>query len=316
MIDMQTLFSFGEGKKHFDCSTEKYDILLSAFNLSARVRDVFADINAKYKCWLIHNEYCFLEKELPSDGILCKSSATDEGDFIHDVIATIPVPLDPTLRLCVDITGFMRPHLMFLMKYLWDLGFANFDMIYTEPSHYSRRGDTVFSSDVIEVRQVNGYEGTHSVDMTNDVLVVGAGYDHDLVSNVIANKSSARLLQLLSLPSLSADMYQESLVRLNRVADAPFRVSDEYIAFSSANDPFVTFLVLTESIKKFTDLHGAVTNFYLSPLATKPQTVGFALFYLRRLSNFPASIVFPFAKTYSKETGTGVGRTWLYPIAK
>lgn len=294
---------------------QKYDVLISAFNLSERVTSTFDRIDAARKYWVIHNEYNFDRSELPSNAPALSSGALAEADFILDTLSQITPHLEPGLRLCVDITGFMRPHLMFLMYYMRTTGITRFDLVYTEPSQYMRKADTVFASNVVEVRQINGYEGIHSVDMTSDVLLVGIGYDHDLVSHVIDNKSGARLVQLLSLPSLSADMYQESLIRLHKVADAPFRVPEEQLAYASANDPFITYLVLNEAITKIGTLQQGISNIYISPLATKPQAVGFAMYYLNHLVGKPASIIFPLASRYAKETSRGVGRTWLYEIA-
>lgn len=313
MVIDEILFQAGPGKRaipdHYSC-----DIFISAFNLSERIGATFGRINAARKFWLIHNEYGFSDAELPTNAPLLRSTEVTEADFVIDALDQIDSDLKPGTRLCIDITGFMRPHLMFLMNLLRTRKIGTFDFIYTEPSQYTRKAETVFSSDIVEVRQVNGYEGAHSVDMSTDVLVVGAGYDHDLIGHVIANKSSARLLQLLSLPSLSADMYQESLTRLHRVADAPVKVPDEQLAYASANDPFITYIVLVESLQKIASRSREISNLYLSPLATKPQAVGFALYYLKHLIGKPASIIFPYATHYSKETSKGVGRTWLYEL--
>jgi len=313
MTTDEILFQAGPGKRlvpdNYSC-----DVFVSAFNLSERVGKTFLKISAARKFWLIHNEYGFSDAELPNNAPLLRSTELAEADFVIAALGQIESHLTPGVRLCVDVTGFMRPHLMFLMHLLRTKQIGTFDFIYTEPSQYTRKAETVFSSNVVEVRQVNGYEGTHAVDMSADVLVVGAGYDHDLIGHVIANKSSARLLQLLSLPSLSADMYQESLTRLHRVADAPVKVPDEQLAYGSANDPFVTYIVLVESLQKIASRSQKISNLYLSPLATKPQAVGFALYYLKHQIGKPASIIFPYATSYSKETSKGVGRTWLYEL--
>lgn len=314
MFDSASLYRVGTGKRPMDFSSAPYDVFIGAFNLSERVSATFSRIQAHQKYWLIHNEYEFSQDELPSDGPLLRSDSLQEADFIIDALDPIRSQISERSRLCIDITGFMRAHLMFLIGYLKTLGVQKFDLVYAEPSQYLKKADTVFSSDVFEVRQVNGFEGVHSVDMTKDLLVIGAGYDHDLVSHVTTNKGSARLLQMLSLPSLSADMYQESLIRLHKVADAPMPSTEEQLAYSSANDPFATYLMLGDAIRRIESRHGAYSNLYLSPLATKPQAVGFALYYLHNLANRAASIIFPFARRYSKETSTGVGRTWRYEI--
>jgi len=249
MVSNAALYLAGPGKRLLP-EGRKYDIFISAFNLSERIANTFGRIEATRKYWIIHNEYRFNDSELPSSASMLTSAAISEADFVLDALSQIDPPIQAGITLCIDITGFMRPHLMFLMNYLKASGVTKFDLVYTEPSQYMRKADTIFSSDVVEVRQINGYEGVHSVDMADDVLIVGAGYDHDLISHVIANKSNARLVQLLSLPSLSADMYQESLIRLHKVADAPLRVPDEQLAYASANDPFITYIVLSEALTK------------------------------------------------------------------
>ena len=312
MASNEALYEAGTGKKVLE-DNEEFDILISAFNLSDRVRHTFKRISAKEKYWIIHNEYNFENSELPIDAPRLTADSLSEADFIIDTFGSI-VSINSATRLCVDITGFMRPHLMFMMHYLRESGIKKFSLVYTEPSQYKRKAETVFSSDVLEVRQINGYEGIHTIDMSTDMLLVGVGYDHDLISHILASKSNARQVQLLSLPSLSADMYQESLIRLHRVADNAYKLPDDQLAYSSANDPFGTYIILGETLQKLYGHYNAISNLYLSPLATKPQAVGFAMFYLNNLVGKSASIIFPFASSYSKDTSTGVGRAWVYEM--
>jgi hypothetical protein len=315
MINEKLLAHLTAGKRALDFGgpASNWDLLISAFNSSARVREPFATMHAARKCWLLHAEYGYTPEELPSDAEILRSGGTTESDFIIEALGSV---LDPALhpRLAVDITGFMRPHLLFLVVYLKSRGYKRFDALYTEPSHYKRKAETIFSSSVTEVRQVAGYEGVHGSDVSNDVLLVGVGYDHELISSVISHKSGARLVQLLSLPSLSADMYQESLLRFDRVSDAPpAHVPDEQVCFASANDPFVTAASIAEAVQRLNE-RNRITNLYLSPLATKPQTLGFALYYVREAAGGACSVVFPFSKSYSKETSMGRGRSWLYSV--
>jgi hypothetical protein len=90
------------------------------------------------------------------------------------------------------------------------------------------------------------------------------------------------------------------------------RVGNE-VQFSSANDPFVVAASLAAAVR-IAETRRRVTNIYFSPLATKPQAVGFGLHYLKRMHGTPASIIYPLRPNYDKETSTGVGRSWIYPI--
>ncbi len=293
---------------------QSWDIFLSAFNSSERVQQVFERVVASKKYWVVLPEYGYEEDELPKHPNVVSFAEGNEADVVLGLIKEhIGIGAIQGKTLCIDITGFMRPHILFLVQYLQAVGLTSFDMIYTEPAQYGRKEDTDFSRDVYEVRQVSGFEGTHIDEIANDILLVGVGYDDELISRVVNEKDSARLYQLRSLPSLSADMYQESILRLDKTPLADIPDMEDRVFFAPANDPFV---VATELSEKLQQLHArkSVDNIYLSPLATKPQALGFALFYITELRNQPASIIFPFSTSYSKETSAGVGRTWCYEI--
>lgn len=295
----------------------RWDFFFSAYNESERVKKTFEKVNSAKKYWVIIPEYCYGDDFILGHNDVLRTSSLNEAEQIIETIGSVLNEVDRARRVCVDITGFMRPQILFVLRYFHALGFKNFEMIYTEPLHYARKEDTDFAlADVSEVRQVSGFEGAHNLDMSSgssrDVLLLGVGYDSDLMARVALDKDRARHLQLLSLPSLSADMYQESLIRLDR-AGLPNSRGEDQVLFSSANDPFLTAAALSKSIRKVRQAN-PVTNIYLSPLATKPQTLGFGIFYLKELEDSAASIIFPFSSKYSRETSKGVGRTWCYPI--
>lgn len=290
---------------------EPWDLFVSAYNDSERVQRVFSAVPAQRRTWWILPEYAYSSAEVDHlSGAICLSDGS-EDHVVTDGLRRSGFEVGQ--RLCIDITGMMRPQIMFLMAYLKELGCRTFDLLYTEPEHYKRRAETQFSiGEDVEVRSVAGYIGAHENDMGGDVLVLGVGYDHQLISHALQAKEAARTLQLHSFPSLSADMYHESILRLHRVRSELSRVGDE-VYFSSANDPFVIAASLRSAVSAVNG-HRAITNIYLTPLATKPQAVGFSLFYLRHLSDKPASMIYPNAKLYDRETSKGVGRSWIYPI--
>ncbi len=291
---------------------DQWDVFISAFNDNIRVRSTFGWIKSPRKIWWMLPEYAYEPHEYPDDGAEIRVlHSFDEADLVHaglgDVIKHKPA------SICIDITGLMRQHIFYLMRYLKSFGFLRFDFLYTEPEHYARKADTTFSlGEITAVRQVAGFEGQHLIDTSNDVLIMGNGYDHPLVGRVFLSRENARIVLLHSLPSLSADMYHEAILRLDRVGDTA-AVADDQMFFSSANDPFVTAATLSEA-RKSLGRPKPITNLYLSSLATKPQAVGFGLFYLKELEGSASSIIFPCVTRYFRETGKGLGRTWLYPI--
>ena len=315
MIAIPPLRYYLDAKRVVDFASEgRWEIFISAFNDSDRVQEVFDEAPAEHKEWWVIPEYGYQQMELPGNRTNMRVfSHGHEADLVLEGISPFIENLARGARLCVDITGFMRPQILFLMYYLKSIGVKSFDFIYTEPQHYSRKAETAFSLDEDSVvRQVAGFEGQHVIDMTSDVLILGGGYDHSLVGRVIANKESAKLVQLQSLPSLSADMYHESLLRLDRVASTS-ETSEDHLFYSSANDPFVTAETLSTALSSLTAKR-QISNLYLSTLATKPQAVGFGLFYLHELEGAAASIIYPYFNRYSRETSSGRGRSWLYPI--
>ena len=299
-----------------DILLEKWDIFVSAFNPSERVAWVFEQIQATRSIWMVHREYALDESEMPKIGEVVRPDASNEADFIAGFFSEVGVAEFGGLRICVDITGFMRPHLMFLIKWLQRYGAASDDVLYSEPVSYSKREETQFSKGSIDaVRQVAGFEGIASRDTSNDLLIVGAGYDDRLIAKVAEDKDKADKIQIFGLPSLRADMYQQNLLRAYRAANA---IGESHQAgqrryYAPANDPFATATVLSEVVER-RNRRRQITNLYLSPLATKPQALGFALFYLGECENTNSSIIFPFSSGYEKETGVGLSRTWRYTI--
>lgn len=291
-----------------------WDVFISAYNSSERVRLVYEKVSALRKYWLLHPEYCYSEAEHPTE----RSYSTppcDEGTFITGFFEELNEPIVGQ-SICIDITGFMRPHLMFLLLYLRTMGATRVDVLYSEPVRYAKKEKTSFSDEVVqEVRQVAGFEGSHVIDTNSDLLVLGTGYDHALIAHVAEYKDNARKVQIFGLPSLAADMYQENVIRAHRASESVGgglrQAPDNF--FAPANDPFVTAAVLSRIVADHTFSRG-LCNLYLCPVGTKVQALGFAVYYLTELQGRPASIIFPFCQTYTRETSKGVSRVWKYTI--
>jgi hypothetical protein len=292
---------------------EKWDILLSTYTEAERVKYVFDRISAGSKHWLVAPEYGFSSHEAPSGAYFGESH--EEAELLQGFLGSLGQDL-ARCKLCIDITGFIRPHLMFLMSWLKDNGVHRFDALYTEPDHYEKREETVFSKGAVgEVRQVAGFEGAHNPDTSRDVIIIGSGYDHSLIAQIAESKDHASKVQVIGLPSLRADMFQENILRATRAEDAVGGRTgvETSIRFAPANDPFVTASVLRSIVDDF-EAREPITNLYLSPLATKPQAIGFALYYLTERSGGAASIIFPFRTSYSRETAKGISRVWKYTV--
>jgi hypothetical protein len=259
-----------------------WDVFASAFNSSERVRLVFERVTAKQKYWLIHAEYGYEPEEIPRGAVIHLSSDEAESikKFVNEIESGAGKPVD-RIRLCIDLTGFMRPHLLFLALYLHFKNVQRFDVIYTEPDGYVKKEKTTFSEGAISVRQVAGYEGLNSPDHADDLIIIGSGYDHRPIKAVAEYKDKADKVQIYGLPSLRANMYQENVLNAFKAEEAigVNKVTDVDAFFAPANDPFVTASLLSEIVSRRARIR-KISNLYLSPLATKAQALGFALYFI------------------------------------
>jgi len=298
-------------------SDNSYDVFISAYNDSERVKKVFDESNAIEKHWLIFPEYKYEASELPEDNASIKvfifpEEKKTEGDIIRHYFES----LDTTSwsRICIDITGFIRPHLIFLVRFLASAYKKSVDFIYSDPITYKKKEETAFSFDYIDVRQVEGYQGIHNSDSSNDFLIIGAGYDDHRITDVSKKKANTKKVQLFGFPSLQPDMFQENILKAYKAEEASSSGRENFIEqdstiFAPANDPFITANVLKEYIDK-EERRKSITNLYLCPLSTKAQTLGFAIYYLVECRDKPVSIIFPFCQSYSRETTEGIAKIW------
>ncbi|WP_281227589.1 hypothetical protein [Flavobacterium aquiphilum] len=303
-------------------TTFKHDLFISAYNESERVNFVFDNVSSIDKHWIIFPEYDFNSLEIVGLGgtIFDYSDEIDlnESEIIMDYYDRGAKNfLDEKKKVCIDITGFIRPHLVFLMRLLEKEGIENIEFIYSEPSNYVKKENTLFSEDFTEIRGIIGCLGSHDPDTSNDILIIGSGYDYKMISRIAKAKPEAKKAQILGFPSLKADMFQENVLKVYEseedVSSGDFALDDENIILAPANDPFVTAEMISEYIKK-EEKKKPITNIYLCPLSTKAQTLGIALFYVCECLPKAASILFPFSKKYSRETTEGISNILIYEV--
>lgn len=294
-------------------SQETWDVFVSAYSADERVRHIYDSVQAKIKRWVVHSEYGFSPEETPTEDAYVATDGAREDDCIQDLLAACPSI--PDGNLCIDISGFMRPHLMFLVRVLAAKGIRAFDVLYSEPVQYLQSEHTEFAQgSVTDVRPVAGFEGLHqpSVGAEDDTLIIGAGYEHHLMRHVANAKTNTRKLQMLAFPPLQADFYQENVLNAHRAAEAVSATNEKHPIFSPASDPFITAAVLQETVKE--QRRKGAKNIYLCPLSSRPQALGFALYYLYEVSDEPISIIYPFATRYARETTAGIARIRKYRI--
>lgn len=297
-----------KGDLGFSC-----DIFISAFNLSQRVNDLFSRMDSKRKVWLNLPDYKIASDLLPSGVEVFADDHKDEADFFIKLWDKLELETEMMdAHLCIDATGFIKPYLMTFIAFLVSKELKTIDVIFTEPQRYKKKHLTEFSvGGVKETKQVSVFGAvSNSMNDEDDILVIGVGYDDNLVRAVINKKPQAKIIKIFGFPSLRADMYQENIIRASRALEGlNFNSESNYLA--PANDPFATAQTLHEIFDKY---NSEKTNWYLSPLATKAQMLGFVLFYLNECCNKNVTILYPYSCSHAKETSDGISRIWKYTL--
>ncbi|WP_156354176.1 hypothetical protein [Gordonia sp. HS-NH1] len=297
---------------HSDVSGLSFDLFLSAYNGSERVKTLFELARAVEKRWLVHHEYEYSDSEVPT-----MSWKTDplESEIDSWERCIRDLGLTPDKRIGIDITGMMRPHLLLLPLMLFRAGFTEVSVFYSDPVAYVSGQETTFTRGPVErVAVVPGYGGVQSASIdSRDCLVIGAGYDHSLVKAIAESKSKAEHYLLVGMPGLQPHMYQESVYRISQAKEAINEFRSRSLLFAPANNPFMTAQVLSDHISSIRK-KGVSGNVYLAPVGPKSQVLGFAWYYLCEGFDSPLSVIFPYAQRYSRETSTGSGAIHEYKL--
>ncbi|WP_132053103.1 hypothetical protein [Pseudocnuella soli] len=295
-------------------SLNSYDLFISSFINSERVKSVFSLVPSTERHWIIFAEYNIDDSlfRVSADRVFKSNLGDDESESINKYLDSFDVTTYKSI--CIDTTGFLIPHLLFLLRRLHLLGVKKIDFLYTEPNTYINKEQTVFTTDFHYVRQIQGYEGNHNPDISNDVLLIASGYDDSRITDVANNKAKARKIQLFGFPSLQPDMYQENIIKAYKAEAAVGGESFNDPAsnlYAPANDPFVAAEVISRFFEKEMSLK-TFTNMYLCPISTKPHALGLAFYYINECLSKPVSIIFPFCSTHISNTTEGIGKVLIF----
>jgi hypothetical protein len=291
-----------------------WDLFISAWDGSERVRHILGLVSAPLKISLVHPEY-----ELPEAAFPGGERFELRGDEADGILAFVEhlkkLHVDLTeAKLGIDITGMIRPHIALLTKMLRAQGVQQFDVIYSEPVSYADRENTKFTSgDVIEVREIIGFEGRNTITNSREVLILAPGFDDALLREIVSHKEHATKVEIFGLPSLQADMYQHNVLKaLGPDTPLPEETSD-IRHFAAAWDPFAMAGELSAIIAQH-KRRDANTRFYIAALATKVQTLGAAIFYLTECEDSAVSLLYPFASAHFPGPSVGISRAWVFQI--
>ena len=292
-----------------DVSSHRYDFFISGFDGCDRTKITFQNVNANIKKWLIFPQYNVPEELVP---VSSYTSSSMEEDVYIDGVAELD-NLNRKSKVCIDCTGIITPHLVYLIKKLHILGVRKIDILYSEPNSYEKGEDTLFTKIVARPKVIPGLSAVPTEIGGDDVLIVCAGYDKQLMETVIQDKNRAKhRFFIVGFPSLQADMYQQSLIQLHK---AKLTIGSDNVHYCKAPafDPFITAQEITNIIQSSICQY-KISNIFFAPLSTKAQALAMALVYIYDNNEHPISIIYPHCERYEMGVAKGIKRTWRYTI--
>lgn len=286
----------------------RYDVFISAYDGCERTIVTYNKIKAEKKYWIVFPQYEQDNKELPDYYITNDKSL--ESEFIPEIIDKIDIK---DKQLCIDSTGFLIPHLVFLIQFLKRVGVKQYDIIYSEPASYKKAEETEFTKSVNAPRTIDGYSASAKNVNGNDALVIFAGFNDSLITSVARNKSKSLYKYLFTgFPSLQADMYQQNLIQLSKSKES---IGETYVTNlkAPAYDPFVAANKLQDIVMDLMKDKYNIEYIHVAPLSTKPMAIASVLVYLTH-PECPIDIIYPPSDTYVSGHALGIKRTWRYVI--
>lgn len=292
---------------------QSWDVFVSAWDGSDRVRRVFEHVTAAHKLWMIHPEYKIKQEDLPNEKTF--EAAGGDAESVRGTISQIEALCDlKSAKICFDITGMLRPQIAILMRLLKHKGVAKCDVIYSQPKNYTRGERTKFSSgEVTDVREITGFSGINQPG-AQEILIVAPGFDDVLQREVFDHKASALRYQLFGLPSLQADMYQQNILQAYGIdTQMPDNEGSRTKRFASASDPFAIATELSAIVSEVRKKYPR-SRFYIAPLGPKAQMLGTALYYMTEGLQGSISIIYPVVTSHIPATSSGISTVCVNTI--
>lgn len=285
---------------------KKFDLYISAYDGCARTIQPFNESCAKKKVFLSFPQQEYSKTET----LLYSNDNIREDLYIQQLFKDIPI--NRKTKICIDSTGFLIPHLIYLIGYLYKLGTSTIYIVYNEPEQYTNKENTIFSKTIYAPTPIHGFEAVTGNIGVDEILIIETGFQADLIREVIRSKSKALGRHcLIGFPSLHADMYQHNLIQLESVKN---NIGSDRVEYhkAPAYDPFITANKIVDIISSYDSQKSNI--FHIAPLSTKPQAIGAALSYLALKEKYPIDIIYPNSKVFYTMNSFGIHRRWLYTI--
>lgn len=95
-------------EEEFNCP--EYDLFLSAYDECDRTRIPYENVKAKKKLWLLFPQYQYNGDKPQEECYL--SDGKRESEYFQNFFSELDKEELRKMSICVDSTGFLRPHLI------------------------------------------------------------------------------------------------------------------------------------------------------------------------------------------------------------
>ena len=212
-------------------------------------------------------------------------------------------------RITLDISTIIKWHLLILLK---ALGLKNklkgIRFLYTEPEDYITDLFQPLSFGIQKIFPIPTYSGNYDFSV-DSLLILLLGYEGDRALALLEETDPAECLLLIPKPAYQKEWEGRTEVMNKGIINIVGKISIEYI---HSRNPLKVAQKLNTILLKQKFLR---YNHIISPLGTKPQTLGLFLYLLDN----PANTVLIYG-TPSRHNelfySRGIGRSWSLPFFK
>lgn len=298
-------FTF-ELEEYLDVEKPRYDLLIMGYNGESRS---FKGQN-------------ILNKNKPKNTLILQFSTLKEnhceGKLIsvsnHEIITTTKKILDYIKKICnkdskiiIDMSSFPTPLIFYFFKNLISTQKIRiFDVLYTEPETYKESsGKYNFSVGTKITESIPNFIGRTKIPGSK-LCISLIGFEGRRSFGVMKSMEPKKTIAVNGFPSYSMEFKDTSILHNQRLLKDPSCRNN--IVMGAAYDPFQIKKILEKIYTKHNQY-----NITITPLGTKPMSLGALLFCLNKEDKI--RVLFPFPKKYStSSTSKGWGKTWLYKI--
>jgi len=212
------------------------------------------------------------------------------------------------VNIKIDITAFMKWHLLILLKLLDQNNLINnIEFIYTEPLQYAPNLYQPLSFGIKEIFPVPLYYGDYDYSKEN-LLVIFLGYEGNRALALFESLDPDDCILLIADPPYWSKWKNKTEEMNEDIINLLGRENVHYIHSRKPSDVCESLIDLLRQNESYKN------NTIIAPLGTKPQTLGL-FFYLKKIDPENTMLIYASPLRYNELFySQGIGRTWGFHL--